>query len=271
MPSYAIIGGSRGIGLEFVRQLALSGENTVFVTVRNKQKSTYLLDTASKLPHKNVHILEADVVDNQAIKNAAADVAKISGGSLDVLIYNAARLEFDNILRGLLDYESEEKLDEEFIQSSKVNVLGPIHTVNAFLPLLREGTTKKIVLIGSEGGERDFVRRVHLSETAVYGITKAAENMVATKYAAELENEGFTVVAVSPGFVDVSSTYSEPAPEGNIPKFNTIAKKFYGAFPKTRPLAPQEAVERLLVYIANIGPADSGSFKPSLEFDTSTQ
>jgi len=68
--------------------------------------------------------------------------------------------------------------------------------------------------------------------------------MVATKYAAELENECFTVVAVSPGFVDVSSTHSEPAPEGNIPKFNTIAKKLYGAFPKMRPLTPQEAIER---------------------------
>ncbi|TFY61328.1 hypothetical protein EVJ58_g4574 [Rhodofomes roseus] len=273
MPSYAIIGGSRGIGLEFVRQLALSGDNTVFVTVRNKQKCTHLQDTINKLPHKNVHVLEADVVDKQAIKNAAAEVSRITGGSLDVLIYNAARLEFENILRGLLDYDSEEQLDEEFMQSLKVNVLGPIHTVNTFLPLLRKGAVKKIIIIGSEGGERDFVRRVHLSETAAYGITKAAENMVATKYAAELESEGFTVVSVSPGLVDVSSTYSElePPPEGSVPKFKVIAKKFYDAFPKTRSLTPQEAVERLLVYIESIGPADSGSFKPSLEFDTSTQ
>lgn len=91
-----------------------------------------------------------------------------------------------------------------------MNVLGPIHTVKIFLPLLRKGSLKKIVIIGTEGGERDFVRRVHLHETAAYGITKAAESMVATKYGMELESEGFTVVSVSPGFVDVSGTYSEP-------------------------------------------------------------
>ena len=87
MPSYAIIGGSRGVGLEFVRQLVSNAEvvvswpwllnvqtqaqdekNTVFVTVRNKQRSTFLRDLVDKLPHRNVHILEADVVDAAALK-----------------------------------------------------------------------------------------------------------------------------------------------------------------------------------------------------------
>ncbi|KZT66192.1 hypothetical protein DAEQUDRAFT_813730 [Daedalea quercina L-15889] len=112
-----------------------------------------------------------------------------------------------------------------------------LYRVNVFFPLLRNGMAKKIILIGAEGA---------------YGITKAAEHMVATKYATELESEGFTVVSVSPGWVDVSSTYSEPPPEENREKYNEL-----------------KSIERLLVYIENIGPADSGSFKPSPEFDTS--
>jgi len=269
MPSYAIIGGSRGIGLEFVRQLALNGENTIFVTVRNKDKSTHLHATVIQLPHKNVHILQADVVDKQAIKNAVTEVNKISGGSLDVLIYNAARLEFDNLLRGPADYEDDEELDEEFIQSFRVNVLGPIHIVNNFLPLLRKGSAKKIIILGSEGGERSFVQHVHISELGAYGITKAAEHMVATKYAVALENEDFTVVSVGPGFVDVSDTHSEPLSEADASKFNDLVVKHLAAFPNASALllTPQQAVERLLVDIEKIGPAESGTFRPYPEFD----
>ena len=88
-------------------------------------------------------------------------------------------------------------------------MLGVVHSINAFLPLLRNGTTKKIVVIGSEAGVPEMVWKMRLGIASAYGITKAAENMVATKYAALLEEEGFVVAAVSPGLVDVSSTSTE--------------------------------------------------------------
>ena len=91
-----------------------------------------------------------------------------------------------------------------------MNTLGAIHAVDAFLPLLRSGTTKKIIIISSGGGERDVVWRARMAELAAYGVTKCAENMVMTKYAAELESEGFVVAAVSPGKVDVSATAVAP-------------------------------------------------------------
>ena len=90
-----------------------------------------------------------------------------------------------------------------------MNVLGLIRSVNVFLPLLRKGTQKKIVVIGTEMGDIDVVWKARVSGVAAYGVTKAAEHMVATKYAAELEPEGFTVVSLSPGMVDVSGTATE--------------------------------------------------------------
>ena len=91
-----------------------------------------------------------------------------------------------------------------------MNALGAIHSVDAFLPLLRSSTTKKIIIISSGAGERDVVWRARMAELAAYSVTKCAENMVMTKYAALLEEEGFTVAAISPGNVDVSAT--APAP-----------------------------------------------------------
>ena len=57
---------------------------------------------------------------------------------------------------------------------------------------------------------RLVVWKARTAELAAYGVTKCAENMVMTKYAALLEEEGFTVAAISPGNVDVSAT--APAP-----------------------------------------------------------
>ncbi|EPS96189.1 NAD-binding protein, partial [Fomitopsis schrenkii] len=205
MPSFALIGAARGIGLELARQLSADTENTVIVTVRNSERSTHIKDLQQSR-RGNLHIIEADVVDQPAMQLAATEAAKITGGSLDVVVHNAARTEKATMPKGLFDYDTPEKLDAELLASFNVNVLGVVHSVNAFLPLLRKGTTKKIIVISGEAGVQDLVWKMRLGHAAAYGITKAAENMVATKYAALLEEEGFVVASVSPGLVDVSST-----------------------------------------------------------------
>ena len=88
----------------------------------------------------------------------------------------------------------------------KVNTLGMIHAVTAFLPLLRAGRTKKIVVIGSAAGDSKFVRTFGLGDMAAYGMTKAAALIATTKWAVKLQDEGFVVVTMSPGLVDTSET-----------------------------------------------------------------
>lgn len=92
----------------------------------------------------------------------------------------------------------------------KVNALGAIHSIDAFLPLLRKSTPRKIAIISTSLGERDFVWKARISEMAAYSVTKSAEHMVMAKYAASLEAEGFIVAAVNPGGVDVSGTAKAP-------------------------------------------------------------
>jgi NAD(P)-dependent dehydrogenase (short-subunit alcohol dehydrogenase family) len=87
-----------------------------------------------------------------------------------------------------------------------VNVLGVIHSTHSFLPLLRKGATRKVATISSVGGDCDFVLETGLAQAPAYGASKAAVNMVIAKYAAKLQNEGFTMVALSPGMVDTSAT-----------------------------------------------------------------
>ena len=93
-----------------------------------------------------------------------------------------------------------------FASQFRINSLGPIHSIKAFLPLLRASTTKKIIVIGSGAGDVKYNRDVGIANMAAYGMTKAAGLIAATKFAAQLKDEGFVVVTLSPGLVDVTGT-----------------------------------------------------------------
>lgn len=84
--------------------------------------------------------------------------------------------------------------------------MGVVHSINAFLPLLRKGTTRKIVVLSSHVGERNITWDLRTDVQAAFGASKAATHMILTKYAVLLESEGFTVVGLLPGIVDVSAT-----------------------------------------------------------------
>lgn len=51
----------------FVGSQAANASNVVFVSVRNKAKSTHLNEVVAKSTG-NIHVLEADVVDHRALK-----------------------------------------------------------------------------------------------------------------------------------------------------------------------------------------------------------
>lgn len=74
------------------------------------------------------------------------------------------------------------------------------------MPLLRAGPTKKIIVIGTGGGDPKAVLTVGIKNMVAYCATKAAAVMVATKWALELKDEGFVVVTLTPGLVDTSGT-----------------------------------------------------------------
>ncbi|RPD54459.1 NAD-P-binding protein [Lentinus tigrinus ALCF2SS1-6] len=243
MMSYAIIGASRGIGLEYVRQLATQPHTTVFAIVRSAAKST-TLEAATRGLH-NVHILQAD--------DAAKQVSELTGGKLDCLIHNAARTEADSVFKGFDDFTSMDELDADFITSFRVNSLGVIHSISAFLPLLRAGPTKKIVVISTAGADLKTVLAIGKADMAAYGMTKAAALIATTKWAVKLQHEGFIVVSVSPGRIDdTGDTDHAVASQSNA----TI-------LPKADPFAVmtlQESVSTQLRLIDRLKPSDNGLF-----------
>ena len=79
-----------------------------------------------------------------------------------------------------------------------------MHSTNAFLPLLRAGPIKKVVTLSTGLADIDVIVRSGFSKNPQYPISKAALNMLVAEYAAALEDEGFTFLAISPGVVNTA-------------------------------------------------------------------
>ncbi|KAJ7837386.1 hypothetical protein B0H14DRAFT_3141452 [Mycena olivaceomarginata] len=191
MSSYVITGASRGIGLEFVRQLSTNSENKVFALVRNKATATKL----KNLARNNVTILEADVTDGKALQLAAAEVSKATDNKLDYLINNAGAT-----------------TDPGLTLDQLTNAISVVHSTNAFLPLLKNGSAKKVLTVGSALGDSELTLKAQVTGRVGYSIGKAALNMVVAKYAAQYKAEGFVFLSINPGSVDTSAdAMSEPS------------------------------------------------------------
>lgn len=90
------------------------------------------------------------------------------------------------------------------ISQFDVNVIGTIQTINAFLPLLRAGRTKKVIVI-SGPGDAGTVLSTEDSLYPSYAISKAGVNMAVAKFAVEFKREGFVFVGIDPGAVKIAS------------------------------------------------------------------
>ncbi|KAI9059396.1 NAD-P-binding protein [Trametes sanguinea] len=263
--AYAVIGASRGIGLEFVRQLAARRDTLVFAVVRNKQKSVHLAAAIQGLT--NVHVVEADVTDHKAMTRAAGEVAAVTGGKLDCLIHNAALMDPAVVYRRYEDFKDMDELDTDFLTAYQINTLGLIHALAAFLPLLRASPapTKKVVVVSTTGADPRAVLAARATHMTAYAASKAAALMVATQWAVRLGEEGpgegrFVVASVCPGVVDTSGTMGESgdpvAHEMVVKGVEEMNKKGYPVKLET----PEESVRAQLQVIDGLTPADNGVF-----------
>lgn len=173
-----VVGASRGIGRELVRQLNENRE-TVLATVRNP--------TDSKALPIDVRSFTLDLNDPDSIKKAASNVSE-----LDTLIINGAMGDNERLLT-----MPSERMGEYL----NTNVLGPFNTVRAFLPALRARMTRKVIFISSYCGSFSVQTNRLCGWGGPYAVSKAAENMVALQFHHELHGDGFTIIPLHPGNV----------------------------------------------------------------------
>lgn len=72
MSTWLIVGATRGIGLEFVRQLLQRGDQ-VFATARNAMRASQLWGLAGAAPLGACRLLECDVTEDASITVCQSD------------------------------------------------------------------------------------------------------------------------------------------------------------------------------------------------------
>jgi NAD(P)-dependent dehydrogenase (short-subunit alcohol dehydrogenase family) len=155
----------------------------------------------------NVHILPADMIDHIALNEAAAEAAKLTNGSVDYLIVNGAHNDYDIAKLPPTSFIGrEDVLRKDMAASLDVNVLGVMYSINAFLPLVRTSSVKKIIVISTGLADTENVPKNGLPTFVTYCAMKAALNMIVAKYSVELKKDGIILLALSPGIVATKET-----------------------------------------------------------------
>jgi NAD(P)-dependent dehydrogenase (short-subunit alcohol dehydrogenase family) len=184
---------------EWLRYLSSDSKNTVIGLVRNT------VSTKTKLADENiktVHVLEADMADHISLNKAAGELSKITDGALDYLIINGAYNNPETAFLAPSAFQGKEDvIRKDLITSLEVNVLGTIYSINAFLPLIRKGLAKKIVVISTGLADMDATLLTGNPCFVAYSSMKAALNMIVVKYSNELRGEDIQLLALSPGIV----------------------------------------------------------------------
>ena len=171
-----VLGASRGIGLEFVRQYVAAGEQ-VTATARDAEGLRRLQVLGAKA-------LKVDLAEPADVSGLARQLA---GEKFDVALYVAGV-----VSRG---GATQAPTREEFDQVMRTNVWGAMQAITHAAPMV-EAVGGKFVFISSQMGH---ISGVASSYSWVYRASKAALNMAVA--AAQPDYPKAVFVAMSPGWV----------------------------------------------------------------------
>jgi NAD(P)-dependent dehydrogenase (short-subunit alcohol dehydrogenase family) len=195
---YLVTGASSGIGRAVALRLAERGDEVVAGVRR-----------ASDAPaHSGIRPVVLDVTDAAQLAAAAKDVGQLSG------LVNSAGVTF----AGPVEHLPLDRLREQL----EVNVVGLVAATQAFLPAIRAGRGR-VVMIGSTGG------RVATPFLGAYNASKFALEAISDALRQELAPWGVPVIIIEPGsFKSRNRATTEIAVQADRASMNEDAERRYG-------------------------------------------
>lgn len=182
-----VTGGSRGLGLVLAREFAANGAR-VGICARDEQE---LEQASGDLKGRGAEVLavKCDVTNMPEVENMVNRIRE-RFGKIDVLVNNAGTIQV-----GPLEVMNR----EDFEHTMRAHFWGPLNTILAVLPEMRERRDGRIVNISSIGGKIAVPHLVPYSASkfALVGLSKGLN--------AELRKDGIVVTTVCPGLMRTGS------------------------------------------------------------------
>ncbi|KAH7350327.1 hypothetical protein BKA66DRAFT_476579 [Pyrenochaeta sp. MPI-SDFR-AT-0127] len=258
MPTTVVVGASRGIGYQFIQTLAAE-DNTVIATARNVADLEAKVK-ADKIP--NTHVVHADLTSSDSLKAAAKVTSSLANGQIDHLILNGAYLSSTGGMNPTDFANKPELFLEELRKSDEANIAGPLFTINAFLPLLRAGKEKRVTYISSGTADLPETIETRIANSVPYTTSKAGGNILIAKFAAELQDEGFTFLSIAPGGVATETLMdTSKFTDDEKAKMQLMFVRMMQKYPDWKgPIPPEESVKRILDVVKHSKVQQSGQF-----------
>lgn len=189
-----VVGASRGLGLEIIKQLVADGAKAI-ATCR---KATDELKAAA--PEQIIQDVEVTSVDSMkkmadTVATDASCVEWPQADPLDYVIFNAGI--FPNVVDNLDSIQAEEAMNQ-----FNVNGFGPIRCISALKKagMLKSGS--KVAVISSQAGSIEWRFTQNKDKGTDYGhhMCRAACNIGCVLMSEELKKDNVPVVILHPGF-----------------------------------------------------------------------
>jgi NAD(P)-dependent dehydrogenase (short-subunit alcohol dehydrogenase family) len=174
-----ILGGNRGLGLEFAKQYAADGYDVIATSRRPAE--------AAELRRLGVQI---EALDTSTASSIEALAKTLADHSVDVMICNAGV--YGPRADHLADMHS-----EDFDLVMRTNVLGPLRLTMAFADNVAKARGVMAFLSSRMGS----IGTMSSSSGIAYRASKAALNAVVKAASLELGKRGVRVVSLHPGWV----------------------------------------------------------------------
>jgi len=183
-----ITGGSRGLGLVLAREFAREGSRVVLCARDEQELERARRDLESKFDVE-VMVVRCDITNKQDVNDMVAAVNR-RFGNIDVLVNNAGVIQVGPL---------EVMTSEDFELAMQAHFWGPLNTIMAVLPSMRQKKAGRIVNITSIGG------KVSVPHLVPYSASKFALVGLSKGLRAELAKDGITVTTICPGLMRTGS------------------------------------------------------------------
>ena len=178
-----VTGASRGIGRSSALALAKAGAQVLVHYSRGADEAKAVVQAIREAGGR-AEAVSADLAAPDGAHKLAADVRRIIGDRLDILVANAGISKAATI---------EDTTVEDFDALFAINVRAPFFLVQQLLPIL--GERSSIILLSS------LAAHAAVGNLAAYASTKGAIDTMVKHFAAALGSRGIRVNAIAPGVV----------------------------------------------------------------------
>ena len=211
MSTALITGSNRGLGLEFVRRLSVTGWR-VLATCRSPGQAEALRRFASE----SRQAVEVHALDTGDQKSIGALSAAVRDQAIDLLVCNAGVSPMKQaLITGTQGQRIQDADDALWLEAYRTNAIGPLRVAAAFAERVAASERRLMAFISTR---MSVAGQNNSGAYYMYRSSKAALNVIVKNLSIELAPRGVTCIALHPGWVrtDMGGRNADVSPEESV-------------------------------------------------------